>query len=37
MYQAEMNSMGKITLGSTDKSLVVMIIKLFWVLPCLIN
>jgi len=35
MSQEEMNSTGKITLGSTDKSLVVTIITLFWVLPCL--
>jgi len=30
MSQAEMNSMGKITLGSTDKRLVETIITLFW-------
>ena len=30
MAQAEMDSTGKITLGSTEKSLVVTIIKLFW-------
>ena len=37
MSQAEMDSMGKITLESTEKSLVVTLIKLFWALPCLMQ
>ena len=35
MPQAKMNSTGKITLETTEKSLVVTIIKLLDVLPCL--